>query len=194
MRAGFSGIAAVLTLRTAWATHRAGWSADIHTPSELYSYWGDLGTVPEGKPLSKLALHHLLRPISAASTERVFSFLTELDAPSRRKMGRTLVAQILFLRGNHDTVLDLLKEEADKERDAVAAARDARRACDEAAAKARLARAVARAAVTASASCPKRAVRDDEDEDADDNASATDVIVDVDESINHDFEDIYDFS
>ena len=107
----------------------------------------------------------MLRPISAASTERVFSFLTELDAPSRRKMSRTLVAQILFLRGNLDTVLDLLKEEADKERNAAVAARDVLRACDEAAAKARLARAVARAAVTASASRPKRARRDDEDEE-----------------------------
>ena len=70
-------------------------------------------------------------------------------------MGRKLVAQILMLRGNLDVVLDLLKEEADKERDADEAGRASRAARDGVELGARLARSMKSA--TDAAPAPKRA-------------------------------------
>ena len=62
--------------------------------------------------LGKLALHHLLRPISSASCERIFSILTDMDRSNRRLAGRDLIINNLKLRGNKDVVSNLIATSA----------------------------------------------------------------------------------
>ena len=63
------------------------------------------------------ALHIFCRPLSSASCERVFSFLTGLDDEKRRSMGKDLLRMLLFLKGNSVIVSQLAAEKAAAIRD-----------------------------------------------------------------------------
>ncbi len=115
-------------LRPAWEAHVASWDINIHgqfTSLDTLKYWKLLATEIESRELGELALHHLLRPVAAAACERVFSYLTAMDAPCRRSMGRVLLINLLKLRGNAEIVLELTAEAAHSKRQAVIAAQSA---------------------------------------------------------------------
>jgi len=128
-KAGTAGSFALSgNLRPAWEAHRAAWVAEIHgkfTQHDTYKYWKELSGETGSRDLAELALRHLLRPASAAACERIFSFLTSMDAPNRRSMGRPLLTNLLKLRGNADIVRELTAEAAHAKRDAVVSARAA---------------------------------------------------------------------
>jgi hypothetical protein len=89
----------VNALVLSWKAHRRMWKPDIkYNLAETYTYYQKLaGSHPL---LSKYARLHLLRPISAASCERVFSKLTLMDRSNRRNMETEILEQTLFLTAN----------------------------------------------------------------------------------------------
>jgi predicted ArsR family transcriptional regulator len=108
-------------LKAAWNAHRDEWTEEKHgkmSAAETFVYWTEAAKTSKTKTLAQLALRHLLRPISAASCERVFSYLTLMDVSNRRNMGRPLLMSLLKLRGNAETVLELAAETADAMRTA----------------------------------------------------------------------------
>ena len=50
------------------------------------------------------------RPTSSACCERIFSYLEHMDSSDRSNMSKDLLRDLLFLRGNHVTVRDLVDE------------------------------------------------------------------------------------
>ena len=120
------GVAKMAAIRFQWATHRGSWTAPPLAPpptgrkrarfapgslsvlssSAVWLYWQSLATTaPE---LSYRALLHWLSPISSASVERIFSYLTALDTPQRRSMDVDTLTMILFLRANW-RIVELLR-------------------------------------------------------------------------------------
>ena len=112
------GVVRMTAIRTQWEAHCSAWTAPPPAPpptgrkkariaagalsvlsaSAVWVYWLSLASsAPE---LSYLALLHWLSPISSASVERIFSYLTALDTPQRRLMDVTTLTMILFLRAN----------------------------------------------------------------------------------------------
>ena len=77
-------------------------------PSAVYHYWRCLHI--SSPQLANVALTNWLRPISSASLGRVYSGLTQIDVQLQRSMGRTTLAQTLFLRGNALVVNERLRE------------------------------------------------------------------------------------
>jgi hypothetical protein len=104
------GFAFLSGIRPAWAAHSESWAAvdGAMTPRDTYKYYLGLGKTPVTRSLSALGLHHLLRPLSAASCERVFSYLSQMDTTNRRSMGKKLVSQLLYLRSNHHIIRELV--------------------------------------------------------------------------------------
>jgi hypothetical protein len=98
-----------LRLRQQWQAHVAAWKKPMAavSPQAVQTYWA--GLVVAAPELSKLALHHWLRPVSTAPVERIFSILTAMDSSYRQSMGRDTLHHILFLRANRRTV-ELLAE------------------------------------------------------------------------------------
>lgn len=117
-------------VRVAWAAHRAAWTEDVHgamSPAETHTYYSALlapTAAPASKLLGKLAMYHLLRPTSATTCERVFRFLTDMDTPSRSTMERELLVGSLKLRGNAETVNELVAAAAHSFRMAASINRD----------------------------------------------------------------------
>ena len=124
----------LMALRTQWGAHRASWTAPAGAPAGapahavrkkrkraeegeadaapvlsqrgVWDYWAALAeSAPE---LSRLALRSWLSPLSSASVERIFSYLTHLDTPDRRSMERSTLEMILFLRANW-RIVELLR-------------------------------------------------------------------------------------
>ena len=62
--------------------------------------------------LPTLAMSRLCQPLSSAKAERVFSFLTKMDHPSRRSMGDIHLKHYLFIVGNAEVSEELVKLEA----------------------------------------------------------------------------------
>jgi hypothetical protein len=94
--------ALIQALRLGWAEHRAQWQRkDWHNskPNDAYEYW--LRRHEAHPALSGWAIYHLLRPISSAAAERVFSILTNMDETTRRTMKAATLYQTLFLRANN---------------------------------------------------------------------------------------------
>ena len=72
--------------------------------------------------IAKYAWYHLLRPISSAAAERIFSYLTHMDTSRRRRMKKTLLALNLYVRGNWRIKNMLVAEAAQRLRAASALA------------------------------------------------------------------------
>lgn len=79
------------------------------TPGEIYEFWTSMR--PSAGYLSELAIYNIMRPISSAGPERVFSYLTKLDQKDRRRMQATTLYNLLFLRSNWRVVRQLLRHE-----------------------------------------------------------------------------------
>lgn len=59
-----------------------------------------------------LARYHIVRPVSSCCAERVFSYLTQMDVPTRLSMTRSTLHDSLFVRANASLVDQMLAEEA----------------------------------------------------------------------------------
>ena len=53
-------------------------------------------------------------PASSISSERLWSYFTDLLTPKRRSMGKYLAAQIIFLKYNQELLIKLLTSEGKK--------------------------------------------------------------------------------
>lgn len=80
----------------------------------VYRYWKTLlvSSSESARALARLALRHWMRPLSSASCERVFSYLTKMDTADRRSTGSSTLRNILMLRGNWRLVRQMLAERA----------------------------------------------------------------------------------
>jgi len=108
-----------------WREYVLDWHAPPKqmSPFEVYSFWkSKLGTMPI---LARHAILIFSRPVSSATCERVFSYLTHMDSSDRSRMQKDTLRHLLFLRGNHE-IFDLLVMEANHAR--VNAETDAHRA------------------------------------------------------------------
>ena len=111
----------MVSLTTEWKTFVASFPSAaatnaIMTPREAYDFWLPYTKAerPGLQVLGKLALHYVLYPTSSASVERLFSILTHMDAPDRRRMKPELLKTTLFLRGNKRVVAELLHAAVEK--------------------------------------------------------------------------------
>ena len=99
-------------LAVQWNEHRAAWKPPtaVLTPATVHKYWAMLDkSSPE---LSALARHHLLRPVSSACAERVFSYLTAMDQPGNQRTSATTLRTLLMLRGNRPLMESVLDDQA----------------------------------------------------------------------------------
>lgn len=108
-----------MQLRTAWRAHQKAWDAQDakaawtpQSPAAVFKHWARFGEKGDAVStlLAELALAHWLRPLSSASVERIYSILTNMDAPTRRSMKKVTLINTLFLRGNAGILNDLLHE------------------------------------------------------------------------------------
>ena len=119
------------SIKTSWETHVDTFPWDSAGAKEssvahAYQHWKALkARDPSFRHLADLAMRHLLRPLSSAVCERVFSFLTKLDTAQRRTMSAKTLEMLLFLRANWHIVEELVKREADMIRGARRHAKDA---------------------------------------------------------------------
>lgn len=109
-------LAYVAKLRSQWEAHRASFRPRTSdqtpfSPKEVFEYWQRLRTT--SADLSELVCSILLRPPSSACVERIFSYLTKMDIPSRRTMGPEMLYATLYLRGNWHIVRHLLTQIGD---------------------------------------------------------------------------------
>jgi hypothetical protein len=99
----------------------AGWQSYVKTwkkpaaplpPSAVCAFWRVHAGGADGslRELGKLAIREFCRPISSACCERIFSYLTHMDASDRQTMGKDLLATLLFLRGNWRLVHLMMEE------------------------------------------------------------------------------------
>lgn len=100
-----------VTLDTSWTSYclanKEGQGQDI-TPMQVYQYWKELaGTSPL---LSQVAIANWVRPISSACVERIYSYLTHMDVPDRRRISRENLVNTLYLRANWQVKHELLEE------------------------------------------------------------------------------------
>lgn len=86
-------------------------------PKEVFKYWSSLADCDETFEVAKYALWNLLRPMSSAAAERIFSYLTQMDDSRRRNMGKKALTLDLYIRGNWRVVNMLLAEYAQQRRD-----------------------------------------------------------------------------
>lgn len=63
----------------------------------VYRYWKTLlvSSSESARALARLALRHWMRPLSSASCERVFSYLTKMDTADRRSTGSSTLRNII---------------------------------------------------------------------------------------------------
>jgi len=107
------------SVRTSWETHVDTFLWDSAGAKEssvvhAYKHWKALkARDPSFRHLADLAMRHLLRPLSSAVCERVFSFLTKLDTAQRRTMSANTLEMLLFVRANWHIIEELVKREAD---------------------------------------------------------------------------------
>lgn len=87
--------------------------ASALSPTAVCAFWRAHvnGAHASLRALGKLALKEFSRPISSACCERIFSYLTHMDANDRQTMGKDLLAMLLFLRGNWQLVQTMVAEE-----------------------------------------------------------------------------------
>ena len=81
-------------------------------PRQVFAFWKDYASGPNDAlaALGRVALMRFSRPISSACCERIFSYLTHMDASDRQTMGKETLARLLFLRGNWRLVHQMLDE------------------------------------------------------------------------------------
>jgi hypothetical protein len=129
-----------------WRAYVGAWRqpAQLLSPKEVYARWKTRAANANAgvATLARLALVQLLRPISAASCERIFSFLTHMDSADRIAMNSDTLQRTLFLRGNwrllHQMVeIDYsagvtMRTNAERERAAAAAAEAERKIAEDA--------------------------------------------------------------
>lgn len=99
------------------------------SPCEVYMMWKSrsLSLSDADRALAKIAMRNFSRPISSASCERVFSYLEHMNSSDRSNMSKETLRTVLFLRGNWDTLSEIVEEfEAARVEDLVTA-REAQR-------------------------------------------------------------------
>jgi hypothetical protein len=81
-------------------------------PRQVFAFWKDYASGPNDAlaALGRVAMMRFSRPISSACCERIFSYLTHMDASDRQTMGKETLARLLFLRGNWRLVHQMLDE------------------------------------------------------------------------------------
>ena len=109
-------------LEIAWLAHEEEWrerqSREAGTALakfmniEVTKYWEFLLDNEDTAPLARIALFRWERPTAAVSCERIFSYLTKMDAADRNKMGAKTMSNVLFLRGNRSILNRLLERQA----------------------------------------------------------------------------------
>ena len=82
-------------------------------PKEVYARWKARAEDPNPSlaALGQYAQVQLLRPMSAASCERIFSYLSHMDAPDRMTMMPVTLQGSLFLRGNWGILHQMVEED-----------------------------------------------------------------------------------
>jgi len=104
-----------VTLLAGWRAYVRDWKkpAVALSPTAVCAFWRAHvdGRHASLIALGKLALKEFSRPISSACCERIFSYLTHMDANDRQTMGKDLLAMLLFLRGNWRLVHTMVVEE-----------------------------------------------------------------------------------
>jgi hypothetical protein len=98
-----------------WRAHVAAWRkpAQHLPPEEVYARWKARAEDPNPS-LAALGLYaqvQLLRPMSAASCERIFSYLSHMDAPDRMTMMPVTLQGSLLLRGNWGILHQMVEED-----------------------------------------------------------------------------------
>ena len=101
-----------------WVAIRDGYNAHLATCLfddykeysiiDSYRYWKNLQSDPKTEPLATHACNILRRPMTSAICERVFSYLTKMDAAARRSMDAKSLRENLFIRANHHIVERLI--------------------------------------------------------------------------------------
>ena len=105
------GFAAADDVLEEWREYVKDWRAPAATmkPAEVYAAWqAKVESMPR---LAPHAMRQFSRPISSAACERVFSYLEDMDSSDRRRMQKKLLRDLLFLRGNHEVLDQLVREE-----------------------------------------------------------------------------------
>ena len=85
----------LIKLKTGWSAHSTTFISIIHIyqrrqAQQAYTYWVGLSDNSTTFEIAKYARYHLLRPISSAAAERIFSYLTHMDTSRRRRMKKKL--------------------------------------------------------------------------------------------------------
>ena len=166
-------------LKDSWSKHRDGWTAEMAswTPEQEWQYYRTLSGISGSALLGDMGLRALLRPLSSAGCERVFSYLKQMDDATRRTMDPETLELLLFLRANWRIVKELQSEAALSFREATSDSvlSGKKRQGDEALAKAGAAVAAAHAAAAearakadllAAAAAAAAAVADESDGEA----------------------------
>ena len=86
------------------------------SPCESFKAWESIAEDEDfseaKRKFAAWAMKQLSRPMSAACVERVFSYLSHMDASDRRTMKKETLKRLLFLRANHATLSELVEEES----------------------------------------------------------------------------------
>ena len=111
-----------------WREHEKTWKEPDEklTPQQVFEEWVRRTQAPWGYFMRKLAAHALVkwsRPISSAGAERVFSYLSQMDAPTRSCMSARSLRNQLFLRGNWQVMGELVRTADSARRNGPVAAR-----------------------------------------------------------------------
>lgn len=114
-------------LRTEYEAYQLGYrrAADPVTPSAAYTYWKSMRE--EWPNLSALAMRLIMRPVSSAAVERIFSYLTKMDAKDRQSMKEATLYNLLFIRSNWRLLKEMIAQHAVADRARHSAAEEATR-------------------------------------------------------------------
>jgi hypothetical protein len=82
------------------------------TPREVFNSWVEAATseTDGSRALGERGALSVSRPMSAACCERIFAFLEHMDASDRMNMSKGTLKMLLFLRGNHRIVNELISD------------------------------------------------------------------------------------
>jgi len=101
----------------AWRAHASTWTKPTTemTPRETFLSWKEASESTDSDARAALGRHAMRacsRPISAAACERIYSFLEHMDSSDRANMKKAMLKDLLFLRGNHHVIAELIAEES----------------------------------------------------------------------------------
>ncbi len=160
-----STLSQITRMRVGWDQRRTQWLSEWGTKwadgkrasnltiRDAYAYWKLLLDDDLMKDLASHARDQLLRPLSSAVCERVFSYLTQLDTAQRRRMKPALLKLLLFIRANWHIIESLMGDEADAIRAARLLSKKKAATCATAESLRAASKAVKAAAAAAASSC-----------------------------------------